>query len=85
MRPPACAVPAGVDTDVRAVIERGWGERHGLSGSRGLRALPVFAAAKLPKEYIWIYAPRDEQELAVVEKILVGAVRYMTGTQDIKH
>lgn len=71
--------------DCKFVIEKGWGERHRLSGSRPLHALPVPPEAKLPKEYIWIYAPRDEQELAVMEKILVAAARFMTQTTEIKH
>ena len=69
-----------------AVIERGWGERHQLSGSPGLHTMPLPAAmrpARLPKEYIWIYAPRDLQELAVVKNVLVAGVKYMTGHKDI--
>lgn len=72
-------------SDLSSVIERGWGERHKLSGSRSLHALPFPRAAKVPKEYIWIYAPRDEQELAVVEKILVASARFMTNTKDINY
>lgn len=67
------------------VIERGWGERHKLSGSRALRALPIPEAAKLPKEYIWIYAPRDVEELAVVQKIILAGARFMTNSRDIKY
>lgn len=70
-------------SDRGIVIERGWGERHQLSGSAGLHALPVPPNAKLPKEYIWIYAPRDLQELAVVEKIIVAGIKYMTGSKDV--
>ena len=72
-------------TDAQAVIEAGWGERHKLSGSRAMHLLPVPPNAKLPKEYIWIYAPRDDEELAVVEKLLIASVRFMTNTKDIKH
>ncbi|GJE92835.1 hypothetical protein PsYK624_089930 [Phanerochaete sordida] len=71
--------------DCKLVIEKGWGERHQLSGSPGLHALPFPPEAKLPKEYIWIYAPRDEQELAIMEEILLASARFMTGVKDIKH
>ena len=58
------------------VIENGWGERHPLSGS---------SVIGLPKEYVGIYAPRDEEELLVAEKILVASVRFMTGRTDVQH
>lgn len=58
--------------DCKLVIEKGYGERHGLSGS------PV-----IPKEYLLIYAPRDEEELAIVERIIVASLKYMTGTKNI--
>lgn len=68
-----------------AVIERGWGERHQLSGSVGLQVLPGLPQkARLPKEYIWIYAPRDQQELAVVERIVIAGAKYMTGSKDVR-
>ena len=71
-----CSLTLNILTYCDAVIERGWGERHQLSGSRGLRILPLptaLKAARIPKEYIWIYAPRDDEELAVVEKLLIAA------------
>ncbi|KIP01908.1 hypothetical protein PHLGIDRAFT_122949 [Phlebiopsis gigantea 11061_1 CR5-6] len=75
-------------TQAALLIERGWGERHQPSGSRGLHALPLpdsdaMKPARLPKEYIWIYAPRDVQELAVIKNILVAGVKYMTESKDI--
>ncbi len=59
------------------VIERGWGERHPLSGVRLFKIMP--------KEYVGIYAPRDDGELEVVEKILVASVLFMTGSTDVQH
>lgn len=41
---------------ILSVIEKGWGERHPLSG----------VVSVLPKEYLILYAPRDEEELQVV-------------------
>ncbi|KAI0784337.1 hypothetical protein C8Q75DRAFT_736212 [Abortiporus biennis] len=61
--------------DCKIVIEKSWGERHPLSGS------PVFKI--LPKEYVGIYAPRDDEELEVVKKILVASLKYMTGREDV--
>jgi len=58
--------------DCKLVIDRGWGERHPLSSTRGL-----------PKEYLFIYAPRNEEELDVVERILVAAIGYMNDTHNV--
>ena len=42
--------------DAKEVIEKGWGERHGLSGKTvGSR---TFTAG-----YLMIYAPRNEEEV----------------------
>jgi hypothetical protein len=40
----------GNDADCREVLEKGWGERHGLAG------------VLLPKGFLLVYAPRDEEE-----------------------
>jgi hypothetical protein len=54
--------------DARLVIERGWGELHGLSGrSHGL-----------PATYTLIYAPRDRQELDAVRSILAASLDWAT-------
>jgi len=58
--------------DCKVVIERGWGERHPLS------------SIILPKEYVLIYTPRDEEELEVVERIIIAAIGYNTNTRDVK-
>lgn len=54
------------------VIERGWGERH-----------PIAGAIKLPKEYMFVYAPRDDTELVVVAQIMRAAVGFMTGSRAV--
>ncbi|KIY52314.1 hypothetical protein FISHEDRAFT_70002 [Fistulina hepatica ATCC 64428] len=51
--------------DCIEVISKGWGERHPVSG---------FA---LPVEYLFIYTPRTEEEIAVVERIIEAAVGFM--------
>ncbi len=57
-------------SDAVAVIERGWGELHGLAG----------LALDLPMTYTLIYAPRDLGEVATDAQILAAAVAYMAGT-----
>ncbi len=46
--------------DAKAVIEAGWGERHPLAGVQPFG---------LPRFYLMIYGPRDEQELAIVRML----------------
>jgi len=53
-------------SDTKEVIEKGWGELHGLAG----------ANSKAAKTYMMIYSPRDENELAVTRQILEAAVKY---------
>lgn len=52
--------------DASLVIERGWSERHGLSG----RALGF------PSTYVMIFAPRDEDEVEIITMIAKAAARY---------
>ncbi|KIJ66707.1 hypothetical protein HYDPIDRAFT_174095 [Hydnomerulius pinastri MD-312] len=58
--------------DCKAVIENGWGERHPLAGSHFL-----------PKEYMLLYAPRDDEELAMVERCMRAAIGYMANTHTV--
>ena len=55
-------------SDAKQVIEKGWGERHPLAGS------PKF---NLPDTYLLIYAPRNEQEVGVVNQLLCAAVQHL--------
>ena len=52
-------------SDTKEIIEKGWGELHGLAGQG--------AAAKT---YMMIYSPRNEMELEISKKILEAAVKY---------
>jgi hypothetical protein len=54
------------------MIERGWSERHPLSGK------------VLPEEYLMIYAPRDDEELSVVGHIILAAIGHSTNNRDVK-
>jgi hypothetical protein len=51
--------------DSRFVIEKGWGQRHRLSGG-----------GMLPWSYTLVYAPRDEGEFDVWKGIVVAAARF---------
>jgi hypothetical protein len=52
-------------SDTKEVIEKGWGELHGLAGQ-----------GQAAKTYMMIYAPRNEQELMMIKLILNAAVIY---------
>lgn len=54
-------------SDAKEVIEKGWGELHGLAGD-----------GTLIKTYMMVYSPRNEKELEVTKQILLAAVKYAT-------
>ncbi|KAI5888686.1 uncharacterized protein SCHCODRAFT_02637401 [Schizophyllum commune H4-8] len=56
--------------DCKEVIAKGWGERHPLSG--------CFGDKDLQANYLFIYAPRSEQELEIITRILEASIGYMT-------
>ncbi|KDQ16675.1 hypothetical protein BOTBODRAFT_156604 [Botryobasidium botryosum FD-172 SS1] len=58
--------------DCVTAIKRGWAERHPLSGT-----------AVLPAQYLFVYAPRDEQELKVVEQLVRASSGYLLNRRDI--
>ena len=51
--------------DARLIIDRGWGERHWLSGQ-----------VLLPLGYTMVYAPRNEEELRVHQMVVKAAAGY---------
>jgi len=53
--------------DAEEVIRKGWGERHKLSGK------------VLPWGYVILYAPRNEEEVAVLGQFFRAAIRFMSG------
>ncbi len=59
--------------DAKLVLEKGWGERHGLSG----RALGF------PLGYIMIFAPRSVREVKIVGMIARAAARYGLEGRDV--
>lgn len=54
-------------SDARIVVERGWAELHGLSGSM------------VPASYVLVYSPRDREDLNAVTRILEATLDWATG------
>lgn len=52
-------------SDAKKVIEKGWGERHPLTG--------VYPG--IPETYLMIYAPRDSEEVATVQQLVRAAIQ----------
>ncbi|GFF26942.1 hypothetical protein IFM58399_01561 [Aspergillus lentulus] len=68
--------------DVRAVLEKGWGQRHPLAWDDGGEEWCWWRWAKsVPPGFVMIYAPRDERELEVVMDIIRAAVWWVGGTE----
>lgn len=62
--------------DAKTVLEKGWGERHGLSGAFGGRILPA--------SYVMIYSPRNEQEVEIWGQIVTAACRAVAGGVEVR-
>jgi hypothetical protein len=52
----------------QAAIDAGWAELH-----------PVARAGLLPPTAVMLYAPRDEAELAVIERLVEASHRFARG------
>ncbi|CAK5268919.1 unnamed protein product [Mycena citricolor] len=55
--------------DGREVVGKGWGQRHPLAGP---------GVPGPPNEWTFVYAPRNEEEMGVVEQIVEAAIGYMS-------
>ncbi|KAL4807463.1 hypothetical protein BDV18DRAFT_151496 [Aspergillus unguis] len=71
-------------TDCKKVIEAGWGERFPLAGSRVVRNITLGKIGVLPTEYVFVYAPRNDEEIAIVMEIVKASVQYVTGMSDVR-
>jgi len=58
--------------DAKAVLESGWGERHPLARGGWCRRF-------VPKEFVLVYAPREEGEVEVVMEIVAASVWWVSG------
>lgn len=50
------------------VIQKGWGQLHGLAGKL------------LPQAYVLLYSPRNDDEIEVLLEIVRASIGYMTQT-----
>jgi hypothetical protein len=57
--------------DAKLVLERGWGQRHPLSGTI------------LYLGDVMVYAPRNEEELEAVKRITRAAAKFMLGEESV--
>ncbi|KAL1841949.1 hypothetical protein VTJ49DRAFT_6272 [Mycothermus thermophilus] len=67
--------------DIREVLEKGWGQRHPMSWERGdgwLGGMGVMVEAPLPRTFVMIYAPRNDEDLRVIARIIEAAIWYTT-------
>jgi hypothetical protein len=55
------------DADAKAVVEKGWGER--------------FAVKFAPSGYVMVYAPRNEDEVNIVRKIVKAGAIWFAGVE----
>lgn len=60
--------------DAAAVVEKGWGERFGWAGRYCFNGR--LKGKVHPPGMVLVYSPRDEEELAVVKKIIKAGVAY---------
>jgi hypothetical protein len=58
--------------DAKLMLEHGWGERHPLARGGWCRRF-------VPKEFVLIYAPRDEAEVEVVLRIVAASIWWVSG------
>jgi len=58
--------------DANLLIEMGWGERHPLARGGWCRNF-------VPREFMLVYAPRDEAEVEVVAKVIAAGIWWVSG------
>lgn len=58
--------------DAKIVLESGWGERHPLARGGWCRRF-------VPREFVLIYAPRNEKEIEVVIRIVAASIWWVAG------
>jgi hypothetical protein len=63
--------------DARILIQAGWGERHPLAKGGWFRRF-------VPREFVLVYAPRNETEVGAVMGIVAAAVWWVSGGEGEK-
>ncbi|KOS16632.1 hypothetical protein ESCO_004761 [Escovopsis weberi] len=57
--------------DSKEILQKGWGQRHPLAREEEFLRMPV------SRDFVMIYAPRDDQELQIVCRIISAAIWYI--------
>ncbi|KAJ5172804.1 hypothetical protein N7492_005397 [Penicillium capsulatum] len=70
--------------DCKTVIDAGWAQRHGFAGTKAMTFFALGTRENIPSEYILIYAPRTEAEVATVMEIVTASVKNMSGREDVR-
>ncbi|KAL4791088.1 hypothetical protein BDV19DRAFT_371195 [Aspergillus venezuelensis] len=70
--------------DCKKVIELGWAQRFPFAGSTIFKNITFGRLAVIPEEYLFVYAPRDEEEIEIVMRIMQASVRYVAGVEDVR-
>jgi hypothetical protein len=65
--------------DCATVLEKGWGQRHALSGADLLKRI---TGIYIPINYVLVYAPRNEAEIEVAMAIVKASIQFMTESRD---
>ncbi|USP74429.1 hypothetical protein yc1106_01703 [Curvularia clavata] len=58
--------------DANLMMAHGWGERHPLARGGWCRKF-------VPREFMLVYAPRDDEEVEIVTKIIAASVWWVSG------
>ncbi|SPO36713.1 uncharacterized protein PSFLO_02184 [Pseudozyma flocculosa] len=70
--------------DADEVIGKGWGELHGLAGCPAYTGFWIVQRkVGLPPTYTLIYAPRDDDEVEAVKRIINASVAFATGLREV--
>ncbi|KAL5120237.1 hypothetical protein ACEQ8H_001795 [Pleosporales sp. CAS-2024a] len=59
-------------SDAKILLEQGWGERHPLARGGWCRRF-------VPKEFVLVYAPRDDAEVDIVLTIVAASIWWVSG------
>jgi hypothetical protein len=59
-------------SDAKLMLEHGWGERHPLARGGWCRRF-------VPKEFVLIYAPRNDAEIDIVMRIVAASIWWVSG------
>ncbi|KAF2202959.1 hypothetical protein GQ43DRAFT_461970 [Delitschia confertaspora ATCC 74209] len=63
--------------DAKVLIEAGWAERHPLARGGWFRRF-------VPREFVMVYAPRNEDEVGIVVNIIAAAVWWVSGIDVVR-